>query len=158
MSTTTNFIEVNILSYEELITLWNNPAQHLEEVPFGNFQLKLDLCDEVYTGAEQAGYCRIYAAYVDSEYAGYMIVMATEMIHHAGEMQAVTDSFYINKEYRSSGVFSELLAYVETDLRDSGIRFLTIGINPNMPHVDKMQNFVHDKGYIHTELSMTKEL
>lgn len=158
MSTTNNSIEVNILSYKELMLLCNNPVQHIEEVPFGNFQLELDLCDDVYTGAEQAGYCRIYGAFVDGEYAGYMMVMATEMIHHAGELQAVTDSFYINKEYRSSGVFAVLLYYVENDLQDNGIRFLTVGINPNMPHVVKVQDFVRGRGYMTTEVSMTKEL
>jgi len=159
MSRTINFIEVTNLSYTELRTLMHNdPVQHLEEVPFGNFQLELDLCDEVYTYSEALGYARCYVAHADGEYAGYVVLMASEMIHHAGHIQAVTDSFYIKPEYRSSGVFSALLAYIEDDLRDNGIRFLTLAINHNTPHVDKLQEFVHNKDYVYTEILMTKEL
>lgn len=136
----------------------NDPASHLEEVPFGNFQLELDLCDEVYVSSEQAGYCRCYVVYVDSAYAGYMVVMSTEMLHHRDQLQAVTDVFYIKPEYRSSGAFKVLLKQVEDDLKANNIRFLTVGINPNMPHVDKVKEFVRKEGYMYTELSMTKEL
>ncbi len=159
MSSNKSFIEINIISYQELRTLMNTDAeQHLREVPFGNFQLELDLCDEVYTTSEQAGYCRCYVVFADMIYAGYMVVMATEMVHHRGQLQAVTDSFYIKPEYRSSGAFTTLLTYVEDNLCSNDIRFLTLGINPSMPHVDKMQKCVQDRGYMHTELSMTKEL
>ncbi|MEE8208005.1 MAG: GNAT family N-acetyltransferase [Nitrosomonadaceae bacterium] len=159
MSRTINLIEINSLSYKELRTLMNNnPVSHLEEVPFGNFQLELDLVDEVYDYSEQAGYVRCYGAFADGEYAGYMLVMASEMVHHRDVMQAVTDSFYIKPAYRSAGVFRALLEYVEEDLNQHGVRFLTLGMNPNMPHVDKMIKYVHDKGYMYTETSLTKEL
>ena len=56
MSTNINSIEVTNLKYSELRTLMNNtPAQHLKEVPFGDFQLELDLVDEVYEYSEQVG-------------------------------------------------------------------------------------------------------
>jgi GNAT superfamily N-acetyltransferase len=159
MSSNINLIEVTNLSYKELITLIDkDPVSHLEEVPFGNFQLELDLVDEVYDYSEQAGYCRSYIVSVNGNYAGYILLMASEMIHHRGQMQAVADSFYIVPKYRSSGAFTTLLTYVENDLRSNGIRFLTVGLNPNMPHVHKMQKFINDKGYVHTEAYYTKEL
>lgn len=136
----------------------NNPVEHLEEVPFGDYQLELDLCDEVYDYSEQVGYCRCYAAFVDGEYAGYMLVMASEMIHHRGTVQAVTDSFYIAPAYRSTGVFQALLSYVEMDLHQNNVRFLTVGLNPNMPHYNKMDNMLSKLGYLTTEVSVTKEL
>ena len=159
LSSNINSIEVNSLSFKELITLIDkDPAQHLEEVPFGNFQLELDLVHEVYEYSEHVGYCKNYVVCVDGTYAGYMTIMASEMIHHRGHIQALTDSFYIVPEFRSSGAFTALLSHVEQDLRDNGIRFFTLGLNPNMPHVEGMQKFVHDKGYMHTESSYTKEL
>jgi len=159
MSTTINSIEVTNLSYTDLITIIDkDPAKHLEEVPFGNFQLELDLVHEVYEYSEQTGYCRTYMVSVDGDYAGYMTIMAAEMIHHRGHIQAVTDSFYITPKHRSSGAFKELLAYVEKDLRASGIRFLTVGLNPNMPHLDKMKDMLGYMGYMHTEYLVTKEL
>ncbi len=159
MSTTINSIDINSISYQELITeLHNTPVQHLEEVPFGDFELSIDLIHEAYNSAEATGYCRAYSARVKGNFAGYMLVMASEMLHHRGTVQAVTDSFYIHPVYRTSGVFKALLEHVEADLKSNGIRFLTVGLNPNMPHVDKVKNFVHDLGYMHTEYLITKEL
>lgn len=136
----------------------NQPAEHLEEVPFGDYSLKINLCDDVYNCAEHIGYCRSYVAFVDSNYAGYIVVMATEMIHHKGTMQAVTDSFYIAPEYRSSGAFKALLQHVENDLRSNDIRFFTLGLNPNMPNFNKMKSFMRAGLYQHTEYLVTKEL
>ncbi len=136
----------------------NQPVSHLEEVPFGNFQLELDLIHEVYEYSEKIGHSRCYAAFMDGDYAGYMIVLATEMIHHKRTMQAVTDSFYIAPEYRKSGAFKVLLTYVEQDLRDNNIRFLTVGMNPNMPAFSHMCDMMQGIGYQHTEYLVTKEL
>ncbi len=159
MSTTINSIEVNSLRYSDLILLMkNNPVEHLEEVPFGDFQLELDLVHEVYEYSESTGYFKCYMASVNGNYAGYMIIMASEMIHHRGTMQAITDSFYITPEYRSSGVFQVLLDKVEHDLKHNKIRFLTIGLNPNMPHYSKMDHKLAKLGYLTTEISVTKEL
>lgn len=159
MSTTTNSIEINSLKYKQLRQLMNNqPAKHLEEVPFGDYQLDLCLCDEVYDYAESIGHCKCYAAFVDKEYAGYMLIMASEMAHHKGTVQAVTDSFYIAPAYRSSGVFQVLLDKVEHDLKHNNIRFLTVGLNPNMPHYSKMGGMLSKLGYLTTEESVTKEL
>lgn len=159
MSTTINSIEITNLSYTELRTLMNNqPAKHLEEVPFGDYKLQLDLRHDVYVSAEETGYCKCYAAFVDGDYAGYMIIMASEMIHHKGTLQAITDSFYITPAYRSTGVFRALLSHVECSLIQNNIRFLTIGLNPNMPHYSKMDNMLNKLEYITTEVSVTKEL
>lgn len=136
----------------------NQPAQHLEEVPFGSFQLELDLADDVYDYSEKVGYLRCYAAYVDGNYAGYMIIMASEMMHHVGTIQAVTDAFYIAPEYRSSGAFKALLNYVEADLKSNGIRFLTLGVSVNTPRYNVVVNLLTRKGYALAELLVTKEL
>ncbi len=159
MSTTINSIEITNLSYTKLRQIMNNqPAKHLEEVPFGDYQLELDLVDEVYDYSEKVGHCRCYAAFVDGDYAGYMIVMASEMIHHRGTTQAVTDSFYVAPAYRSSGTFIALLEHIEQDLKANSIRFLTLGLNPNMPHYSKLDLKLSKLGYLTTEISVTKEL
>ncbi len=158
LSRTINSITVNSLSFETLRQLMNNqPAEHLEEVPFGDFDLELNLCDDIYVSAEQAGLCKSYVVFVDGEYAGYMVVMAAEMIHHRDTMQAVTDSFYIAPAYRSVGAFSALLHAVEDDLKANNIRFFTIGMNPNMPDYEGMKNYI-ERQYKHTEYLVTKEL
>ena len=158
MSITINPIEITNLSFTSLRTIMNNqPAEHLEEVPFGDFKLELDLHEEVYIQAESTGHCRCYAAFVDNEYAGYMIVMASEMIHHKDIFQAVTDSFYIAPAYRKVGAFTALLYHVEDDLKQNNIRFFTIGMNPNMPEYEGMKAYIEQQ-YKHTEYLVTKEL
>lgn len=134
------------------------PEEHLKEVPFGDYTLELNLCDEMYTYSEKIGHCKCYAAFVDNDYAGYMIIMASEMAHHKGTLQAVTDSFYITPAYRSSGVFKGLLEHVERDLKANNIRFLTVGLNPNMPNFIRLCGVMRKAGYQHTEYSVTKEL
>ena len=159
MSRTINSIEVNVISCKEAITLiQEDTLRHLEEVPFGNFQLELDLNLEVYQYSEDTGHSKNYVVHVNGNYAGYMIIMAADMLHHKGTVQATTDSFYIVPEYRSSGAFGELLRYIEQDLRENNIRFLTIGLNPNMPHYDQMKLAMAHIGYTPTEYSVTKEL
>lgn len=134
------------------------PVDHLKEVPFGNFNLELNLCTDTYVHSEATGHARYYVAFVGNEFAGYMTIMASEMLHHRGVMQAVTDSFYVVPAFRSSGTFNKLLTDIENDLVYCGIRFLTIGLNPNMPHFDSMRGALCHKDYLDTEVSVTKEL
>lgn len=159
MSSTFNSIEINILSYNNIRTLTNkHPVQHLDEVPFGNFDLSLCLVDEDYLAAEAAGNLRCYSVNVNGEWAGYITIIANEMLHHRSELQAVTDAFYIVPKHRGGGAFSELIQFVENDLRESGIRFFTVGLNPNMPNYAGMQGLMDRLMYQHTEYSVTKEL
>ncbi len=159
MSSKQPSICINVLTCKELRTIIHKQTiDHLKEVPFGDYDLKLELCGEVYDYSEQVGHCKAYVALVDGNYAGYMVIMASEMIHHRGVIQAVTDSFYIVKEQRHTGLFMKLLAHIEMDLKANNIRFLTVGLNPNMPHYSKMDNMLTKLGYITTEVSVTKEL
>ena len=159
MSTTINSIEVESLSYERLRLLMDNdPTLHLEEVPFGSYQLELDLCHEVYSSVQELGYLQCYAVYVNKEYAGYMVVGASEMMHYKGHIRGIADSYYIKPEYRSSGAFSKLLFEVEISLKRNNIEYLTLGMNPLMPHYVNMMEYVGKLGYQTTEILMTKEL
>lgn len=135
-----------------------DPELHLDEVPFGNYQLELDLCHDVYSYTQELGYLQCYAVYVDKAYAGYMVVSASEMMHYRGHIRGVADSFYIKPEYRNSGAFSKLLSEVEQSLQRNNIEYLTLGMNPNMPNIKQTMRYVESKGYITTDVLMTKEL
>lgn len=158
-SNSTQSVKVQSVNYSVLTELLQDvPDKHWQEVPFGTYQMELDLCHDVYTYSEQIGYARFYVVFVDEVFAGYMSVMASEMIHHRGMVQANTDSFYIVPEFRNSGAFTALLTYVEADLNREGVRFFTVGLNPNMPHFENTQAFLERDGFQVTEISMTKEL
>lgn len=152
-------ITIQAVQYAQIIDYIREITEaHWEEVPFGQYELDLDLHDTAYTYAEEQGYIRIYAAIVDSTVVGYISLAASEMMHHKGTMQAVTDSFYVEPEYRNSGVFSTLLNFVENDLRTAGIRFFTVGVNPTADTAVPTAQALVGIGYDLTEQSYTKEL
>ncbi len=131
--------------------------EHWDEVPFGNFILELDINHNTYMTAEEEGYASYYLGYNDEgEPVAYMSVFANEMCQHKGTMQAVADCFYVAPDYRRKGMFDRMIKFVEADLKQCGIRFFTIGHNPNTKEpVDKA---LEHKGYAMTEISYTKEL
>jgi len=159
VSNSMNKYIITSVNYSVLMETLNSVQhKHWEEVPFGNFQLELDLCDEVYAFSEQQGYARFYVIHHEGVFVGYMSVVAAEMLHHKDTVNAITDSFYIVPEHRSAGAFKALLEHVEQDIHNEGNRFFTVGINPNMPNPTEMQAYLVQLGYIATEISMTKEV
>lgn len=129
---------------------------HWEEVPFGSFEMPLKLKTDIYHKAEAEGHARFYMAWEGAKPVAYMSVFASEMCQHEGVYQAVTDAYYVAPEYRKGGVFGKLLAFVEQDLSSYGIRFLTVGVNPN--YKGSTSKFLLASGYEVTEVSHTKEL
>lgn len=130
---------------------------HWEEVPFGDFDLDLELDHEAYMTAEEAGYARFYLVYDDSDKAiAYMSVFAAKMSKHKGKVSALTDAFYVAPDYRKSGVFGKLLEFVEQDLKTCGIEFFTVGYNPM--YKGKTEQYLEHVGYCKTEVLYTKRL
>lgn len=132
-------------------------CSHWEEVPFGNFDMELELDHAAYLVAEAEGYARFYLVHDDSDKAiAYMSVFANQMIQHKGQVQAVTDAFYVAPDYRKSGVFGKLVEFVEQDLKACGIRFFSLGHNPNTK--GRVEEYIENMGYQKTEVIFTKEL
>ena len=129
---------------------------HWKEVPFGPYHMPLNLNHETYQAAGQAGHALFYLVYVEDKPVAYMSVFANDMIQHKGEVQAVTDAFYVAPDYRNGGVFGKLVEFVEQDLKAYGIRFFSIGINPM--YKGKTEQFLDHVGYCKTEVLFTKEL
>jgi len=145
-----SFAEGYDAMYQDMLT-------HMDEVPFGNFDLELDLDTERYLEAEEAGYACYYLVRDDSGQAiAYMSVFASSMCQHKGLMSAVTDAFYVAPEHREGGVFAELLKFVETDLTSCGIDYFTVVHNPM--YKGRTDLFLKSVGYCNTEVNFTKEL
>ncbi len=130
---------------------------HWDEVPFGDFDMELELDHAAYLMAEEQDYARFYLVYNDSDKAiAYMSVFANEMIQHKGLVQAVADAFYVAPDYRKSGVFGTLVEFVEQDLKEHNIRFFSLGHNPNTK--GRVEEYIEHLGYQKTEVIYTKEL
>lgn len=132
--------------------------EHWNEVPFGSFQLELDLNEGAYQFAEENGYMRTYVAFDNDIAVGYFTLAATDMIHHQGIYQAVTDTYFVTDCYRGKGVFHMLVQYIEQVLAEAGIRFLTINVNPTAGTAGQTEMYLDRNGYDLTERSYTKEL
>jgi GNAT superfamily N-acetyltransferase len=152
-----NELLIGTITYAQLVEEMHKAmGDHWQEVPFGNFELDLKLDDAAYLHAEAEGHLRIYVAYMGRYPIAYMAVLASGMLHHAGEMQAVTDSFYVVPEYRNGGIFGKLLAHIEEDIKELGIRFLTVSHNPQ--YKGNTPDLLEDAGYMVTEVAYTKEV
>ena len=148
---------IDTVTYQEaLICMRANMSDHWQEVPFGEYNLTLDLHDAIYENAERDGHARFYVAFMGRDPVAYMSIFASEMPQHKGVLNAVTDSYYVVPEYRKSGIFGKLLEFVEQDVKSLGIRFLTIGHNPQ--YKGKTPELLESVGYSITEVAYTKEV
>ena len=152
-----NDLTLGQCTYLEMIDTFRQATQdHFTEVPFGDYNLSLELNDAIYENAEREGHARFYVAFLGRDPVAYMSVFASEMSQHKGIMCAVTDSYYVVPEYRKDGIFGKLLAHVEQDIKSLGIRFLTIGHNPQ--YKGKTPELLLSEGYSVTEVAYTKEV
>lgn len=148
-------VQISIVTYDELrACIGDNINDHYESASW--WDLGLDMDDDLYRLAEANDSARFYMATVSGFVVGYVSLLAAPMMQHKGVMQAVTESFYVIPEYRKHGVFSDLLAYIERDCTDCGIKYLTVAF----PKTEKgvLDRFVKMAGYKDSEVSFTKEL
>jgi len=130
--------------------------EHFHEVPFGTFELALDIDHNAYLIAEQEGYLLCYIAYDEDKPVAYMGVIAGNMMKHIGNISAVADSYYVAPDYRKSGVFAKLLEFVEKDIATHGVRFFSLG--QNVQFKDNADRLLLATGYQKMEILFTKEL
>ena len=148
---------IDVVTFDELIECMKVATEsHWAEVPFGDYNLDLELNEAIYHNAEREGHARFYVAFLGRDPVAYMSIFASEMSQHKGIMCAVTDAYYVKPEYRKDGIFGKLLAHVEQDIKSLGIRFLTIGHNPQ--YKGKTPELLLSEGYSLTEVSYTKEV
>lgn len=108
--------------------------QHYKEVPFGSGNHQLDIDWDNFRLIEDGG-CLLGLAAFDKESSlvGYLVVITTPMLHHAGKYMAVTDSFYVHPKHRKHGVFETLLNKARDMCRDAGVVAFRVSVNQNFP-------------------------
>lgn len=131
---------------------------HWKEVPFGNYQLELDLDTDTYVAMESGGHCTCLIASIEGVNVGYLLLLAGVMLHHKGLYQVTSDSFYVAPEYRAQGVFPALLAKAEELCAAEGLPFLSMGLNPQFKENAELEQYIKSVGYSLTELTYTKKI
>jgi len=85
---------------------------------------------------------------------GYFLGLST---HHTGMLQAKEDFFFVTKEYRKTGVASELLQYAEKHLIELGVKL--IGMSDKSPCGGKsLEPFLTREGYKKVAIAYVKEV
>lgn len=135
-------------SYKEAMPL---TVKHWDEVPFGPWKdIGLDVNTENYLLAEQEGYLRVLIVRDEGKLVGYVILLTSEMNHHKGVWQAVTDVIYVDPEYRGKGVAKMLFEACTLECKNNGISFFSVVVNPNLDFssmLEKMSAKLTDKIY-----------
>ena len=131
---------------------------HWSEVPFGQWQMELDLDTPKYHTLYDNGISRCLVAYDGEVPVGYISLLSDTMLQHADYVQCVTDAFYVDPAYRQRGVFQALLIAAEEFCRGCGIDYLSFGVNPTFPDWKQVQLYLAQHDFHFTELTMTKRL
>lgn len=131
---------------------------HWKEVPFGEYQLELDLDTDTYVAMESGGHCTCLIASIGGTPVGYLLLLAGVMLHHKGLYQVTSDSFYVAPEYRAKGVFPALLKEAEELCASEGLQFLSMGLNPQFKENSELERYIKSQGYCLTELTYTKQI
>ena len=125
---------------------------HWDEVPFGKWpELGFDLAIEQYLAIEEQGYYKAAVMRDEGVIVGYMSVIAADMMHHRGHMQATTDSFYLHPDYRGGDNFYLMCSFVIAECKKLGIDFFSVGVNSNYDFGKALER----KGFVPTETFYT---
>lgn len=130
--------------------------QHYKEVPFGDGSLPMELDWDNYQVLEDNGLLLVLAAFdAKSNLVGYLVVITTPMLHHAGKYAAVTDSFYVHPKHRKHGLFEAMLSKARDMCKEAGVIALRVGVNQNFPLDPEM---LAKLGLSHAETIYQQEL
>lgn len=130
--------------------------QHYKEVPFGSGAQPLDIDWDSFRILQDEG-CLLGLAAFDtkSNLVGYLVVITTPMLHHAGKYVAVTDSFYVHPKHRKHGLFETLLTKARDMCKEAGVVAFRVGVNQNFPLDAEMMTKL---GLSHAETIYQQEL
>ncbi len=100
---------------------------------------------DTYKHLENAGAINVIGAWLDNFLIGYIITVAPIMPHYSVRM-AVSESFFVLKEYRKTGAGLKLLHAAEDWAKDSG----ALGILVSSPTGGDLANVLPRIGYTET--------
>lgn len=142
---------------DDMIAMGEQLTQrHYDEVPFAKGDLPLDIDWEAFRIIQNEG-CLLGLAAFDtkSNLVGYLVVITTPMLHHAGKFIAVTDSFYVHPKHRKHGLFEAMVNKARDMCREAGVVALRVAVNQNFPLDPEMLNKL---GFDHAETIYQQEL
>lgn len=113
-----------------------------------------DMDWDSYEKLEEHGLLKIFTARDNGELAGYLWVLITPNLHSKGSVLACDDGLFVAKEYRCKSVAKDLIQFVETCLKEDGVKVLHIVGTTEKPIDALMQRM----GYTAIETKFQKVL
>jgi len=126
--------------------------EHWEETDKGYTKAELNPDWAVYNDVERKNVLRLFTARYDKKLVGYLSVFVQPGIHSKDFVYAVTDSIFLDKDFRRGRTAADLIKFAETHLEDEADAF-SLSMKAYMPF-DKLADSL---GYTMTEKVFTKE-
>ena len=113
----------------------------------------LDLDFDRYLKMEELGMHYIVFAFEGSKLIGYNSMLYAES-PHTKEMTAMTDSMYILKDYRKSGLGSDMIKLAESEAKVRGCKHIMVTFKNSHPH----PSIVEELGFFSYETIYAKQI
>lgn len=120
---------------------------HVAELPAPNVQWGH------YKAMEDMGTWQVFGAFIDATLIGFISVVSNKLPHH-GATVAITESFFVAREHRKTGVGLKLLRSAEQNARNVGSPCLLV----NAPHGSSLDSVMPRIGYRHTSTVYCRSL
>ena len=126
--------------------------EHWEETDKGYTKAVLNPDWTVYSELERQESLRLYTARASGKLVGYLSVFVRNGIHAKDTVYGITDSIFLDKDFRKGGTGKSLIKYAEDDLKDV-VDIFSLSMKAYIPFDSLMESL----GYTMTEKVFTKE-
>ena len=131
------------------------PAEHWDEAVLARDAMPLDIDTEKYLTLEELGILRLYLAMRGEEVIGYITYILGPHLHYKSTKFAISDTFFIRKEYRSIFSAIGLFRFVEDALRGEGVQVMLTATEAHIPGAGRVLEYM---GHKRAEVSYIKTL
>jgi len=103
---------------------------------------------------EAVGSLLVFTARHQDELVGYLILLCSELVNHAGVYHASENAMYVDKAYRKAGVATSLITHAEATCKEHGVKYLSFTVTPEFDYSPMLTA----TGYLQTEVVHTKRI
>jgi GNAT superfamily N-acetyltransferase len=128
--------------------------QDWEEIEHNKELYKLNPDWDIYQTLEDNNSLRIFTCRYNNKLIGYFVVILTPNIHSKGNLIAVADVIFLDKEYRSGLIGYKLFKFSEACIKEDGIKTLHVTTTEENP----IDSLMMKLGYLKVETKFEKVL
>lgn len=119
-------------TYEEIIPLAKKQWDELRFAPYEEEEFTPNL-DGLFA-MESVGSLLVITARSDDELVGYLILLCSELVNHAGVYQAAEHAMYVSKDHRRAGVAQAMVRHATVVCKTNGVTYLSFNVTPTLDY------------------------